>query len=195
VVDKLEIRRKAIHLFSLVIPFGYALVSKKTAVIALIGVTAFFLFFDVIRYYNECIRTIYARYLIGTVVREKEKNRLIGSTYFSLGACLCVWLFDKPVAILSLLVLIIPDTVAALVGGTIGRTPIFGTKTLEGSVAFFLSASLIVLLFPGIRPLVGLAAAFMATLAECLPLRIDDNLLIPLVMGFSIRGFSLVGQL
>jgi len=195
VVDKLEIRRKAIHLFSLVIPLGYGLASKRTAMISLVGITAFFFFFDVIRHYSQPIRRIYERYLIGTVVREKEEHRFIGSTYFLLGACLSVFLFDKRLAILSLLVLIISDTVAAFVGGTIGRTRIFGTKTLEGSTAFFLSASLIALLSPGIRPIVGLPAAFMATLAECLPFRIDDNLLIPLVMGFSIQGFSLLEQL
>jgi len=177
---------------SLLIPVGYLYVSKTTAMIALAGITAFFLFFDIIRHHNKTIRLIYERHLIGTVVRKKEQSRLVGSTYFMIGACLCVWLLDKPIAMVSLLVLIISDTLAALVGTSLGRIHLFGAKTLEGSIAFLLSAVLIVYLYPGIPLLWGLTGAVLATLVELLPLRVDDNLLIPLVMGLAIQGFSLL---
>lgn len=191
-ITELEMRRKLIHMSSLVIPLGYIFVSKTTAMIPLIGATVFFLFFDIIRHHNQTIRVIYERHLIGTVIREKEQNRLVGSTYFMIGACLCVWLFDKPIAIVSLLVLIISDTLAALVGGTIGRVPLFGSKTVEGSMAFLVSAFLIVFLYPGIPLLWGLIGAFLATIVESLPLGVDDNLLIPLVMGLTIQGLCLL---
>lgn len=177
---------------SLIIPIGYLFVSKTTAMIALIALMCFFLFFDIIRHHNEAIRQIYEKHLFGKVVRQREQNRLVGSTYFMIGACLCVWLLDKPVAIVSLLVLIVSDTLAALVGSTLGRIPLFGPKTLEGSMAFLLSALLIVVLYPGIPLAWGVAGALLATLVELLPLRVDDNLLIPLVMGLTTQGFYLL---
>lgn len=191
-ISKLELKRKLIHMGSLVIPIGYVFVSREDAIIPLLAVTAFFLFFDVVRHHNQTIRLIYEKHLIGSVIRQRERNRLVGATYLMIGACLCVWLLDKPVAIVSLLVLMISDTVAALVGNTLGRTPLFGTKTLEGSMAFFFSALLIVFLYPGVPCLVGVAGACVATLVELLPLGVDDNLLIPLGMGFTIQGLTLV---
>jgi len=177
---------------SLVIPIGYVFVSREGAIIPLLAVTAFFLFFDVVRHHNQTIRLIYEKHLIGSVIRQRERNRLVGATYLMIGACLCVWLLDKPVAIVSLLVLIISDTVAALVGNTLGRTPLFGTKTLEGSMAFFFSALLVVSLYSGVPCLVGVAGACVATLVELLPLGVDDNLLIPLAMGFTIQGLAVL---
>jgi len=191
-ITKLELKRKFIHLGSLVIPIGYVFVSKDGAMIPLLAVTAFFLFFDLVRHHSQTIRLIYEKHLIGSVIRQRERNRLVGATYLMIGACLCVWFLDKPIAIVSLLVLIISDTVAALVGNTLGRTPLFGTKTLEGSMAFFFSALLVVSLYSGVPCLVGVAGACVATLVELLPLGVDDNLLIPLAMGFTIQGLTLV---
>jgi len=191
-ISKLEFKRKLIHMGSLVIPIGYVFVSREGAIIPLLAVTAFFLFFDVVRHHNQTIRLIYEKHLIGSVIRQRERNRLVGATYLMIGACLCVWLLDKPVAIVSLLVLIISDTVAALVGNTLGRTPLFGTKTLEGSMAFFFSALLVVSLYSGVPCLVGVAGACVATLVELLPLGVDDNLLIPLAMGFTIQGLAVL---
>jgi dolichol kinase len=191
-ITKLEVRRKSIHMGSLVIPIGYAFVSKTEAMVPLLAVTSFFVFFDIIRHHNRAIRRIYEKHLIGSVIRQRERSRLVGSTYFMMGACLCVWLLDKPIAIVSLLVLIISDTIAALVGTTVGRVVLFGSKTLEGSAAFLLSALLIVFVYPGVPFLWGVAGAIVATLVELLPLRVDDNLLIPLAMGFTIQGLAVL---
>jgi len=190
-ITKLEVRRKLIHMGSLVIPIGYAYVPKSSAMIPLLAVTGFFVFFDILRHHSRAIGLIYENHLIGSVIRQRERSRLVGSTYFMMGTCLCVWLLDKPIAIVSLFVLIISDTIAALVGTTVGRIVLFGSKTLEGSVAFFLSALLIVFVYPKVPFLWGVAGAVVATLVELLPLRIDDNLLIPLAMGFTIQGLAL----
>jgi dolichol kinase len=176
---------------SLVIPIGYAYVPKSSAMISLLAVTAFFVFFDIIRHHSRTIGLIYENHLIGSVIRQGERSRLVGSSYFMIGACLCVWLLDKPVAIVSLFVLIISDTMAAFAGTALGRIVLFGSKTLEGSAAFFLSALLIVFVYPGVPFLWGVAGAVVATLVELLPLRIDDNLLIPIAMGFTIQGLTL----
>jgi dolichol kinase len=69
-----------------------------------------------------------------------------------------------------------------LVGKGIGKISIF-EKTLEGSIAFFLSSLLIVWVYPNLNRFSGSLAALGATLVEILPIKVDDNLTIPLVTG------------
>jgi dolichol kinase len=68
------------------------------------------------------------------------------------------------------------------VGKWIGKIKIFG-KTLEGSMAFFLSSLLIVWSYPQLNRFPGSLAALGATLIEVLPIKMDDNLTIPIVAG------------
>jgi len=76
----------------------------------------------------------------------------------------------------------VSDTCAALVGKGIGRVKILG-KTLEGSLAFLLSALLIVWCYPHLNRFPGSLAAVGAAVIELLPIDVDDNFSIPLVAG------------
>ena len=177
-----EINRKIVHLVSLAIPVGYVLTSKETAVTVLVVLSLAFLSVDLLRRYHPGVSSLFRQYFIGTVLREKEKDTLMGSTYFLISSVLVILLFPRSIAMVSLLILILSDTCAAWVGRAIGRVHLFG-KTLEGSLAFLLSALLIVWLYPGLHRFSGTIAALGATLVELLPLHIDDNLSIPFVAG------------
>jgi glycerol-3-phosphate acyltransferase PlsY len=85
-------------------------------------------------------------------------------------------------AIASILILILSDTAAALIGKWIGRVKIFG-KTLEGSTAFLITSLLIVWIYPNLNRFSGSLAALGATWIEVLPIKVNDNLSIPLVAG------------
>jgi dolichol kinase len=126
--------------------------------------------------------SLFQKYFLGTVLREEERDTLMGSTYFLFSSILVILFFPKPIAIVSLLILILSDTAAALVGKVVGRIRIFG-KTLEGSLAFFFTSLIIVWVYPGLDCFWGSLAALGATLIELLPIRLDDNLTIPLVAG------------
>jgi len=185
-----EVNRKIVHLISLAIPIGYALTSRETALTVLLLLFLGFLFVDLLRRYHRGTSSLFQRYIIGTVLRENETHRLMGSTYFLLASVLVILLFSKPIAMVSVLILIISDTCAAWVGRGIGRVAIF-EKTLEGSLAFLLSALLIVWFYPGLNRIAGSLAALGATVIELLPIPIDDNVTIPLVAGvimFSAGG-------
>jgi dolichol kinase len=177
-----EIKRKVVHLVSLAIPIGYALTSKETALIILIPLSLAFLTIDILRRYVPGLRSLFERYFIGTVLRERERDQLMGSTYFLLSSVLVILLFPPAIANASLLILIISDTCAAWVGKGIGKVRILN-KTLEGSLAFLVSALLIVWIFPGLDRLSASLAALGATVVELLPIHIDDNLSIPFVAG------------
>lgn len=185
-----EVVRKSIHLCSLSIPVVYYFISKSDALTILVPLTLAFGLSDLARVYHAPTRALYHR-LFGWLLRRHERDdgerRLNGATYVLLSACLCIVLFPKLVFITAFSILIVSDTLAALVGRKFGKRP-FLRKTREGSAAFILSALLVIALAPKAEGgageyLVGAAAALAGTLVESWFVSIDDNLSIPLTVG------------
>lgn len=83
--------------------------------------------------------------------------------------------------------MLVSDTMAALVGKAFGTRMLYKHKSLEGTVAFFMSALLINMLFEPLFQFTyaGVIACMAATLAELYEDKIDldDNLSIPLFVG------------
>jgi len=190
---KHEVVRKAIHLFSLSIPTIYFFITKQLALCLLVPITAAFIIIDTARYYIPSVANWFYQWF-GWLLRRHEtdvnKKRLNGASNVLLSALLCVLLFPKIIAINAITILIISDTTSALIGRRFGRHR-FLAKSLEGSMAFFLSAVLVVLVAPKIEKLpleyvIGFIAAVIGTVVEALPIKIDDNLTIPLSVGFSL---------
>jgi dolichol kinase len=190
---KHEVVRKAIHLFSLSIPTIYFFISKQLAICLLVPVTATFIIIDMARYYIPSVGQWFYRWF-GWLLRRHEtdvnKKRLNGASNVLISALLCVIFFPKVIAINAIAILIISDTTSALIGRRFGRHR-FLAKSLEGSLAFFVSALLVVLVAPKIQKLpleyiLGFIAAAIGTVVEALPIKIDDNLTIPLSVGFSL---------
>jgi dolichol kinase len=178
----LELRRKIMHIYPIAIPIGYHYVSKETALTILIPIFACYIFCDVFRHFHQGFRRIFDRIITSRFLREQEKHGLIGSSYFVLGTLLVIILFPKPVAIASLYILIICDATAGIVGSSWGRIRIFG-KTLEGSLAFFISGMIFVGFTMRDNLLWGTLAVVGAALVELIPTWLDDNFTIPLVAG------------
>ena len=185
-----ELFRKAIHLCSLSIPVGYYFMAKSTALNILVPLTVFALAADIGRMYFPRINALFTQ-LFGWLLRAHERDgnrrRLNGATYVLLSACLCIIIFPKIIVITAFSILIISDTVAALVGRKIGNRP-FLRKSLEGSAAFFTSAVIVVLLTPktsyvSMEYVIGGIAAAIGTIVEASGVGIDDNLSIPLSVG------------
>jgi dolichol kinase len=181
-ITSVEIKRKIVHMATLAIPVGYILLSKETVLNFLVTFFFCYLIVDILRHFHPGVASLFEKYFYGRVLREKEKYKLMGSTYFLFSTILTILLFPKSIAIVSLLILILADTAGALIGRWIGKVPVFG-KTLEGSTAFFITALLIVWSYPQLSRFPGSLAALGATLIEVLPIEVDDNLTIPLVAG------------
>jgi dolichol kinase len=190
---KHELARKAIHLFSLSIPTIYYYISKQFALCLLVPITAAFIIVDMARYYIPFVAQWFYKWF-GWLLRRHEtdisKKRLNGASNVLVSALLCVLFFPKVVAINAFAILVISDTTSALIGRRFGRHH-FLAKSLEGSLAFFISAILVILVAPKIDRLpmeyiIGFIAAAIGTVVEALPIKIDDNLSIPLSVGFSL---------
>ena len=184
-----EIKRKSIHLASLAIPIGYYLTPDSWMRIwerALLASVILSLAIEVFRLNHPRTRHVF-RHFFGELLRNHEDVSLLGSTYLLIACLLTIHLFPKPVAVLALCFLILGDTVAAIVGKSVGRLRLIGGKTLEGSIACFLVCFGLTLLMPGVPPTVGLVGALTATLFELLPIPLDDNFRIPLSAGFAME--------
>jgi len=181
-ITGVEVTRKIVHLATLVIPVGYILTSEETVLVFIIPFFLCFLSVDLFRQFHPGLASLFRKYFFGRVLREEEGSTFMGSTYFLFSTILTILLFPKSIAIASLLILILADTAAAFVGRAIGRVPICG-KTLEGSLAFFITALVIVWTYPALDRFSGSLAALGATLIEILPGKINDNLTIPLTAG------------
>jgi dolichol kinase len=181
-ITGVEIKRKIVHLATLIIPVGYALTSEETVILFLVPFFLALLTVDFLRHFHSGMASLFDKYFFGRVLREEEKATFMGSTYFIFSTILTILLFPKSIAIASILILILSDTAAALVGKWIGRIKIFG-KTLEGSTAFLFTSLLIIWVYPNLNRFSGSLAALGATLIEVLPIKGSDNLTIPLVAG------------
>jgi len=145
---------------------------------------------DATRIHVEWVRKIYLKFL-GPVLRNHEVDNkklfFTGGTYLVTAFLICIIIFSQPVAITSMLVIVFCDSAAAIVGKVYGKHFI-RNRTLEGSVAFFATGVVVILLTPKVTTYVceyyiALCALLLTTAFELLPNKIDDNLSIPLFFG------------
>lgn len=138
----------------------------------------------------------------GWLMRDCERDRLSGTPYYIGSVFLAVLIFPKPIALLSILLLAIGDPIASFFGVLWGDYSVRFSNgksligTLAGIIACYFS------MFFGVKVLIGLGflpvlsefqwvvcsavGALAGGTAELLPMEMDDNLIIPLVVGFSL---------
>ena len=194
---KKELLRKAIHLSSLWIPAAIYFMPK----IVLIPILVIILTGNIILEYGNFKKYSWARKSFGVLffrtLRNKEMSRenfqFTGAIYVLTSAILCLCFFGKEIACIALTVMLICDSVAALIGRSVGKVKIYKNKTLEGTLAFFIMALLINLLFWPLYPFTikSLIACLVATLAELYEdkIEIDDNLSVPMFFSVVLTWF------
>jgi len=194
-----ELFRKLIHLFSLSIPIIYYFITTEAAAIILGIVAASALIIDLGRYLHPEIGKIFYK-IFGFLLREHEldhkKKNLNGATYVLISALISVLIFPKVIFISAFSILIISDSAAALIGRKFGKRK-FLSKSLEGTLTFFVSACIVILFTPKVSGffeeyLIGFIAAFIGAIVENISFKlVDDNLSIPLSVGFTMWGLYL----
>lgn len=135
------------------------------------------------------------------VEREEQRRHFPGKgpIFFFTGVLLVLKLFERDIALASIMVLTLGDSLSHMVGARFGRTKnIFNgrsRKLFEGTIFGALAGSLGALLFvPFPEALLG---SFGAMIAEVIKIdfndrTLDDNLVVPLVAGtiiFLLRSY------
>jgi glycerol-3-phosphate acyltransferase PlsY len=161
------------------------------ALLIMAAVTVAFLVIDFLRLRLNPFKNIFI-ILFGSLLRRKEFSSLTGGSYLMLSALVCMLIFGssqsgRGVFIAAVSFLVLGDTVAAIVGISIGRVKIF-RKTLEGTLAGLaacVGVAYVVSILPGLDlPLgIGILGAVSASLVEALPMEVNDNVVVPLLSG------------
>ena len=189
-----EISRKVIHILSIIIPILhiYIFKNKIDMIIFLSAMVIFCFFIEIFRYQHSFISKIFERYL-SIIMRNFEKQgSLTGATWVFVGALITIIIVPQPFCILALLFLAFGDSVAALIGMKFPFIKI-GNKTLSGSLACFTMCLFTGLIFDfKISLEIIFIGAFAATIVELASIKINDNLLIPLLSGCAMYLGSII---
>jgi len=186
---KKELKRKALHLTGLTVPALYLLLGR-TYTLTFVGL-AFALFvilepFRVIEEWRDYIkrrlgllspevveRIERLEEQLNDITREHERERVAAHIYFAAASFIVVYFFPEKVAIGAIALATLGDALAAIIGKTFGRHRFSNGKSVEGSLAYFLTGMVI------LTPLVGFLPAFIGslagTIAEFYNLPPDDN--------------------
>ena len=191
---KLEIKRQPIHILSgllIIALLYYDLLSPLIlSALVVISVIASLLI------KKTRPKVIYK--LLRFVEREENLEHIPGKGLIAylVGVLVVVTLFEKDIALASVMILALGDSISRLVGpfGRI-RHPFNNAKFIEGVIAGMIAASLGAMLF--VRPYEAIAASFFAMLIEGIDLKVlrfkvDDNITIPIISAvviWAIRYF------
>lgn len=198
-----ELARKLIHLSSLYIPFLYWFTDQKTTLMVVVPITVLVIGSELLRFKLKGFNRLFTK-LFSFMLREGElasksgQPHFTGTSHFMLAASLTVAFFAKEIAVPALMILVISDTMAALVGRQYGKRIIVGHKTVRGFMAFIISAMAVVMFTNCIfcfdwfiRPsqMFGLLIAATLELFEK-QTGIDDNFAVPL--GYALVTYLIV---
>jgi dolichol kinase len=180
--------RKLLHLLSGIIAvLYYFFPHKDTIFIYVLSIlVCSILFFDILRLSNTFINSLVFKYLRHFFI-DREKDKINSAAYYFTGVLACIYFFPVEVAVSSILFLSFGDTAASIVGTHLGKHKLVGKKSLEGSLACFVTCFLLAILFLPLK--ISLIGAFVGTIAELLPWNLDDNITIPVFSGLVMTLF------
>jgi dolichol kinase len=128
-------------------------------------------------------------FLAGPIAHPHEVHQLNSATWYTTALFLMAVLFSPLACSLGIVVLAVGDPVAAVVGRRFGRRKLINNRSIEGTLAFWISGGLAAAVTLGVYgPAMSLGAlatvavggALAGALVELFSRRLDDNFTIPL---------------
>jgi dolichol kinase len=194
--------RNAFHIGNALFIAGlyHYVVAEETALIILTLASIACISAEIYRRYSESFNDFLVYKVFKMVARPQEKYRVNSATYYISALTCMAWLTPKAAFINSLLILGISDPMANIFGKKFGKTKIYKQKSLQGCIAFFISAFTITIaanslvLSPefGIFKLISfsLILGIAGTIIELFSERLDDNLTI--IIGCSLIAWFIL---
>ncbi len=190
----LQLGRRLFHaLNGSTVASAYALLFTHQQIVHVFGTIACIIYvLDRVRIAYPEVVARRAPWINRLLVRAEEEVREAAMTPYAIAVLLTILTVPKAAALIAIYTLALADPLAAIAGIRFGRRVLVRNRTLEGSLAFFvttLAVAATVLLYSTLAPGSAIAGAaftiaLLAAVCELLPLRIDDNLTIPLAVGF-----------
>lgn len=191
-INKREVGRQLVHLSGIILVYIIIATGKDTAFIIAVILTIFLLLIGIykgLRYQIRSHNTFRIRLLeqledtffdFADCLDRKTNFPYHGAFMFYFSSVLTLALFPVAIATVAIVVLAVHDSVSTLVGVHLGRHKIFynKNKSVEGTASGFAAAFIMCSVLSNFST--AFIAALAGTLIESLPLRIDDNLTIPI---------------
>ncbi len=180
-----EVYRKCIHIASSIIPIFLFYYGADRCLPWILAITIFFLSFDYLRRRIPTLKHFYFA-LFGKVIRPQENKTLSGAAWVFMGASITIFmtsinLFSERAAVIALLVMSWSDSAAAIIGIKYGATKLFN-KSLEGTLAFFITTYVIISLLAPLSFIKVFITTICSTIVELFSFpELNDNISIPVV--------------
>lgn len=198
--NSLQISRRLFHMANgFAFATAYAITFTHQEIVYFLGTIACVMYvLDQIRVaYPEKVNkyNAFGKYLL----RAEEQLKESAAIPYAFAILLTILTFPKTIAISAIYTLAFADPLSAIIGIKFGRTKLVRSKSLEGSFAFFLTTFTVIALVLSFSVPNGwevwtaaLCVAFLASCFELIPLKLDDNLTIPLFTAFVLWIFCAV---
>ena len=187
-----EVKRKVLHLSSIWIATLPLFIGSLGSGIVFLFITSALLLFDLFRINKlqsfDRIANAISFIDIKKLYRSSEEYKFSGATNMGLSAFFCNLFFPPTVFGLAFSVMIVSDSFAALIGKKFGSRKLYGDKTFEGLVSFYIFGTLVVAVFVDafeLHATISILALACASATELYSkaIKIDDNISIPLVFA------------
>jgi HAD superfamily phosphoserine phosphatase-like hydrolase len=186
-VSKNELFREVIHVGSFLIPIicWYLRIKPYHIGLLIILITTIYISSEYARFKGIKIPVIYT-VTSNAIVGEENWSFASSPILFALGIIVPLLFYSAPEGYVVISILTLGDGFASIFGKKFGKTclPFNKLKSLEGALIGFLLAFLGTLIF--IDPLKGLIITTIGTVVEVIPLPINDNISIPIILGIVI---------
>ena len=183
--SKNDVLRETIHASGFFVPVLAGLIGITAVALLICVVSALYFLSELLRMNRKNLP------IISVITRNAASQAELyefatAPLYFAIGILVTLLLFPAPASNAAIAIFALGDSMASLFGGLLSRKPFpFNKgKTLEGSLFGFFFAFLAGSVF--VSPVLALIGAAVAMTIECLPLPVNDNILIPLCTGLAI---------
>lgn len=179
---ELKFWRTFLRPLAVVFPLLYLFMDRRFMLIFIGSISLAFLLLDIIRLLSRKTNIVLFKTFL---FKQKEVQTFSSMTLFLVANFLSILFFPKEIAILALVFLIFGDVSAKVIGMLYGKVHIF-KKTLEGSIAYFLTAMIFGLVlqpYLDINLSILIVGALTAAIVELIPWGIDDNISVALISG------------
>lgn len=188
-MTELEFNRQGFHMILgiiIVLLLKYGFINKKRILVLILSGL-------VLSFLSAKTRIPVIHGMLQKFERKKDMQKFPGKgvIFYFIGIYISLLIFPKEVAMASIMILALGDSVSHLYGLRYGKIkhPLSNTKFLEGTIAGFFAGFLGALAF--LPWLEAFFASLAAMIVEAIEVRVgigqvDDNLIIPLVAGAAV---------
>jgi dolichol kinase len=191
---KKELFRKSIHILGFSIPLVAIGAGILDAVLVIVSLAITYSVSEYLRLRGRNLplfTTITKMAMRGDSSGEEQGTFVKAPLYFAAGILASLLVFPAPFNYAAIAVVTLGDGFSSVIGKMYGKNkiPYTGGKTVEGTATGLACAFVGAALF--VSPTTALIAAGVGMAVELLPLRISDNLTVPLLSGLSVTAIGI----